>query len=127
MPQSAFGGGSCQQSEGEKREVAVKQARTRQAAENSYFGGDFTQPSPESVEEIPFKGAACREQNALRSSHRRYWVAKLERNAERDKRVRRALRREGWRVLTVWECQTRPDKVARLEARIAEFLGGRDV
>jgi DNA mismatch endonuclease (patch repair protein) len=56
------------------------------------------------------------------SSRRRYWVAKLEGNAARDKKVRRALRRAGWRVLVVWECQTRPSDHARLEARIARFL-----
>jgi G:T-mismatch repair DNA endonuclease (very short patch repair protein) len=35
----------------------------------------------------------------------------------------RRLRRLGWRVLTIWECQTRDP--ARLKARIARFLFGR--
>lgn len=56
------------------------------------------------------------------SSHRRYWTAKLRRNATRDKRVQRALRRAGWGVMVIWECQTRPDRLDRLRARINRFL-----
>ena len=42
--------------------------------------------------------------------------------AARDKRVQRALRRAGWRVLVVWECQTFPAGSERLEARVRRFL-----
>src|SRR5580700_7261404 len=34
-----------------------------------------------------------------------FWVPKLEGNRKRDERNRRALLREGWKVLTIWECQ----------------------
>src|ERR1051325_2487912 len=34
-----------------------------------------------------------------------YWGAKLERNKRRDRANHRALRRIGWGVLVVWECQ----------------------
>ena len=61
--------------------------------------------------------ARCR----VPSSRRRYWVAKLNRNAERDKQVLRASRRAGWQVLVVWECQTRPASSLRLRAKIARF------
>src|SRR5437016_4643637 len=37
------------------------------------------------------------------SSQRAYWVLKLERNAARDRRTLRKLRRAGWKVLVVWE------------------------
>jgi DNA mismatch endonuclease, patch repair protein len=62
--------------------------------------------------------ARCR----IPSSRRRYWVAKLHRNAERDKQVRRTLRRAGWQVLVLWECQTRPTTLARLRAKLVRFL-----
>jgi DNA mismatch endonuclease (patch repair protein) len=45
---------------------------------------------------------------------RAWWRKKLEGNAARDKRHAAALRRLGWRVLTIWECQTeKPEKLAR--------------
>jgi DNA mismatch endonuclease (patch repair protein) len=57
------------------------------------------------------------------ASGRAYWVRKLRRNAERDRRTRRALARLGWRVLVVWECQTTAAKRAWLRGRLAAFLG----
>jgi G:T-mismatch repair DNA endonuclease (very short patch repair protein) len=35
-----------------------------------------------------------------------------------------ALRKAGWRVLTVWECQTLPKQRAKLAARLTRFLAG---
>lgn len=58
------------------------------------------------------------------ASRRAYWVQKLERNAARDKRSRRALRRAGWRVLTVWECQTKTAKLEATRSRVLKFLRG---
>jgi len=65
--------------------------------------------------------ARCR----VPSSHRRYWLAKMRRNAARDKRVRRSLRRAGWKVLVVWECQLRPPRLDRMRTKISSFLTGR--
>lgn len=57
------------------------------------------------------------------SSRRQYWIEKLKRNVARDKRTQRALRRAGWGVMVVWECQTRADGLRRLGRRIERFLG----
>jgi DNA mismatch endonuclease (patch repair protein) len=54
---------------------------------------------------------------------RRYWTSKLERNAARDKRVQRALRRSGWSVMVIWERQTFPATQRQLQVRLARFLG----
>jgi DNA mismatch endonuclease (patch repair protein) len=58
------------------------------------------------------------------ATRREYWVAKLERNARRDRGNLRKLRKAGWRVLTVWECQTLPKQRAKLVARLRRFLAG---
>ena len=49
-----------------------------------------------------------------------FWTTKLEGNRDRDKRNKRALVREGWKVLTIWECQL--GDAARLATRIRRFL-----
>ena len=36
-----------------------------------------------------------------------FWQAKFDRNVARDERTAAALRQAGWRVETVWECETR--------------------
>ena len=49
-----------------------------------------------------------------------FWTRKLEGNRRRDARNKRALAREGWKVLTIWECQLRDAE--RLKGRIRRFL-----
>ncbi|MBN2581333.1 MAG: DNA mismatch endonuclease Vsr [Pirellulales bacterium] len=56
------------------------------------------------------------------SARRRYWLSKLRRNAKRDAMVRRKLQREGWQVLTIWECQTTPKKLESLRKRLIAFF-----
>ncbi|MBM3507150.1 MAG: DNA mismatch endonuclease Vsr [Alphaproteobacteria bacterium] len=55
-------------------------------------------------------------------SRQEYWVPKLERNASRDRRVRGELMRLGWRVLIVWECETRSERA--LAHQLEVFLEG---
>jgi len=66
--------------------------------------------------------ARCR----VPSSNRDYWIAKMRRNAARDKRTERKLRRDGWGVMVIWECQINSVGKDRLRNRIAAFLGKRD-
>jgi len=54
-------------------------------------------------------------------SRREFWGPKLVRNRSKDARNRRALRRQGWGVLTVWQCQTR--SAERLEIQLRSYLG----
>ena len=50
-----------------------------------------------------------------------FWRAKFGANVARDRRAMRALRRAGWRVIVVWECQTRDaDKLA---SRLRRLIG----
>lgn len=44
-------------------------------------------------------------------SNPHFWRSKFEENVERDARQRLALKRLGWRVLVVWECQVRKRSV----------------
>lgn len=39
------------------------------------------------------------------SSNIEYWTNKINRNVERDKSNTEQLEAQGWRVLTIWECQ----------------------
>lgn len=41
----------------------------------------------------------------LPSSNQDYWLPKLERNIMRDRENRILLESQGWRVITVWECE----------------------
>ena len=53
----------------------------------------------------------CKRAN-MPKSNKNYWKPKLERNMERDRINKRTLKEDGWRILTVWECQIRnPEKL----------------
>ena len=52
-----------------------------------------------------------------------YWLPKLQRNVERDQRNRDQLINSGWRVLVIWECETKHKD--SLEAQLTAFLGSR--
>jgi DNA mismatch endonuclease, patch repair protein len=52
-----------------------------------------------------------------------FWQAKFDRNVARDQRVAEALRADGWRVETLWECETQ--KPEMLASRLAEIFGYR--
>jgi len=45
--------------------------------------------------------------SALPSSNLDYWTRKIGANRRRDRRVRDALRRDGWRTAVIWECKLR--------------------
>lgn len=50
-----------------------------------------------------------------------YWTPKLARNRQRDVANARRLRRAGWSVLTVWECEVGND--VSLQSKLRAFLG----
>jgi DNA mismatch endonuclease (patch repair protein) len=50
-----------------------------------------------------------------------FWLPKLEHNRARDQSDRRELRKAGWSVFTVWQCQLKfPERLAE---RLIDFLG----
>lgn len=64
----------------------------------------------------------CRKGVSHPSTRRAFWAAKFARNVERDRAVRRLLRREGWQALVIWECQLTPSRIERTAARLKKFL-----
>ncbi|MEM8936007.1 MAG: very short patch repair endonuclease [Pseudomonadota bacterium] len=48
----------------------------------------------------------------------RYWRDKIARNKARDERNRVSLETDGWRVITVWECELRALDIEALAQRI---------
>ena len=41
------------------------------------------------------------------ASNVNYWEKKFKRNVQRFKEVRKALKKQGWKVIVVWECQAK--------------------
>lgn len=62
----------------------------------------------------------CKYGRVVPATRRQFWMDKLQKNSDRDRRVRRQLRALGWRSLTIWECQLK--QADRLTDRIRSFL-----
>jgi DNA mismatch endonuclease, patch repair protein len=56
--------------------------------------------------------------SGLPKTRREWWRTKLEGNALRDRKNRRALQRDGWRVIIVWGCEIKNPEI------VAARLGG---
>jgi len=65
-------------------------------------------------------GHNCRRGRNRPHSNLEYWRSKLLRNKSRDREDRKLLRRMGWKVLVVWECQL--GNLERLRSRIRTFV-----
>ena len=64
-------------------------------------------------------GHACKV-GKMPKSRLEYWGPKIDANVSRDSRKRRQLRRLGWKVIVVWECDTKDEE--RLSARLRRHL-----
>ena len=62
----------------------------------------------------------CRLGKPVPATNKEFWAEKRRGNALRDNRNRAALKKAGWRVFEVWECETRD--ASRLEKRIAKLI-----
>ncbi len=67
----------------------------------------------------------CHKGRSVPSTRVAFWSEKLGRNRLRDSRIRGVLQREGWSVLTVWECQISERNAEVLERRLRRFLESR--
>jgi DNA mismatch endonuclease, patch repair protein len=62
----------------------------------------------------------CKYGNVIPASNTEFWQTKRSSNVKRDLRNQMTLRRDGWRVMIVWECQTR--NLQKLEKKVVTFL-----
>src|SRR5689334_12993176 len=51
-------------------------------------------------------------------SNARFWSAKFDANVRRDKLTKSVLRKAGWRVLVVWECEVHEKSLCNLIRKI---------
>lgn len=65
-------------------------------------------------------GHTCKRGDRVPKDNRDYWQKKIARNKERDRQHLKALKKKGWNVMTVWECEIRKTDI--LADRMSAFL-----
>jgi DNA mismatch endonuclease (patch repair protein) len=66
----------------------------------------------------------CSYGKVVPATNAEFWSNKRESNLNRDRRNMKLLKKAGWQVLIVWECQTR--HVDSLKKTLSDFLTGAD-
>ena len=61
--------------------------------------------------------------NRIPKTNAAYWQAKFAGNRERDERNQAGLAALGWRVLVLWECELKPNRIKDVVPRVASELG----
>ncbi len=62
----------------------------------------------------------CKKGQTLPQANRTFWESKIAKNISRDRRAVAELRKNGWSVLTVWECQLKDHE--RASALLSRFV-----
>jgi DNA mismatch endonuclease (patch repair protein) len=52
------------------------------------------------------------------STRQAFWNAKFKANVERDKRKAAELTEQGWKIITIWECEVTPERLRHLVLRL---------
>ncbi len=61
----------------------------------------------------------CRKQ-ALPKANKKYWGPKLQRNVEKQEQDIKLLKKQGWKVYKIWECQTNNEN--KLTQKLSKIL-----
>lgn len=51
-----------------------------------------------------------------------WWLAKITRNCANDEQASRTLKKAGWKVITIWECDLKPGKLDRTLKKLSDKI-----
>jgi len=55
------------------------------------------------------------------STRQKFWLKKFEDNVNRDARNKKELKKSGWKVIVIWECET--NNLPELQRKLLRYLG----
>ena len=82
---------------------------------------DFTFPKKRTVVFVDgcfWHGHNCR--NTTPKDNAEYWRKKIGRNRDRDKMVSATLKKKGWKVIRVWECELKTEGLPKTVRSVLE-------
>ena len=59
---------------------------------------------------------------AVPKTRTKWWLNKINTNKANDEKAGKALRKEGWKVIIIWECKLKPSKVERTLSLLPEKI-----
>ncbi len=101
-----------------KPDIVMRKYRTAIFVNGCFWHGHFVEFRVESLEFREESSQCCK----IPQSNREFWVRKIRRNQERDKRNMQLLRDNGWQVITIWECQLTPKRLENTMLQVELLL-----
>lgn len=90
-----------------KPDIVMRKYRTAIFVNGCFWHGHLVQWTMYN-EQCTIEDSACCK---IPKTNREFWVAKIQRNQERDQKNYEILSENGWQVIVLWECQLKPKKL----------------
>ena len=99
-------------------DLVLRKYRTCIFVNGCFWHGHHTQCIMRNSQFIIESSECCK----IPKTNREFWVTKIRRNKERDKREQQMLAELGWHCITVWECELKPKRREQTLESIAYTL-----
>ena len=99
-------------------DLVLRKYRTCIFVNGCFWHGHHTQCIMHNSQFIIESSECCK----IPKTNREFWVTKIRRNKERDKREQEMLAELGWHCITVWECELKPKRREQTLESIAYTL-----
>lgn len=90
-----------------KPDIVMRKYRTAIFVNGCFWHGHHVQCTMNNVQCTIEDSKCCK----IPKTNREFWVAKIQRNQERDQQNYKVLEENGWQVIVLWECQLKPKKL----------------
>ena len=104
-----------------KPDIVMRKYRTAIFVNGCFWHGHNVQCTMYNVQCTIEDSKCCK----IPKTNREFWVAKIQRNQERDQQNYKVLEENGWQVIVLWECQLKPKKLEKtmlqVEIRLHDF------
>ena len=99
-------------------DLVLRKYRTCIFVNGCFWHGHHTQCIMHNSQFIIESSECCK----IPKTNREFWVTKIRRNKERDKKEQQMLAELGWHCITVWECELKPKRREQTLESIAYTL-----
>ena len=99
-----------------KPDIVMRKYRTCIFVNGCFWHGHGVAMPPVESLKLKVESSECCK---IPKTNRDFWVAKIQRNQERDARVQHELAAMGWHSITIWECELKP----KVREKTLESLG----
>ena len=101
-----------------KPDIVMRKYRTAIFVNGCFWHGHHVQCTMNNVQCTIEDSKCCK----IPKTNREFWMAKIQRNQERDQQNYKVLEENGWQVIVLWECQLKPKKLEQTMLQVEQQL-----